>query len=79
MPDDTQRTIGEHGGRLSALERDIKDLKIDMRSIADKLDEANAKLDKASGGLKTMMLLGGGAATFGGLVVEGARLLLGHH
>lgn len=79
MPDDTQRTIGEHGGRLVALERNLTEIRDDVRSIETKLDAVAATLNQAQGGWRTLMLIGGASATAGGLIVEAARFLVGPH
>ena len=68
MTEDTQRTIGEHGGRLSALERDIGDIKTDLREVRDLLAQAK-------GGWKTLLLVAGVAGTLGALSTKLLGLL----
>lgn len=45
--------------------REIGELKAMVATMADKLDAVATTLTEARGGWKLMMLLGGGAATFG--------------
>lgn len=61
MTDDTQRTLGEHQGRLSRLESDIAEVKADVKRLL-------AQANQAKGGYKTLMLVGGVAGTAGALV-----------
>lgn len=61
MTDDTQRTLGEHQGRLSRLESDIAEVKADVKLLL-------AQANQAKGGYKTLMLVGGVAGTAGALV-----------
>lgn len=58
-----ERTIGEHGARLDALERDIEEIKSDVKSILMQLSEAK-------GGWRTLLMLGGISATLGGLATK---------
>ena len=61
MTDDTQRTLGEHQGRLSRLESDIAEVKADVKRLL-------AQANQAKGGYKTLMLVGGVAGAAGALV-----------
>lgn len=68
MTEDTQRTIGEHGGRLSALESRIE-------RIDGKLDAIVETLAQAKGGWKTLLLVAGVAGTLGALSTKLLGLL----
>lgn len=48
--------------------REIGELKAMVATMADKLDAVATTLTEARGGWKLMMLLGGGAATFGSVL-----------
>ncbi len=68
MSDDgTQRTIGEHGGRLAALERDMAEIKRDTKAIRETLAQAR-------GGWKTLMLVAGVAGAAGAVIGKLAGL-----
>lgn len=56
-----EREIGEHGARLLTLEKDMTELKGDVKQIL-------AEMHKAKGGYKTLMLVSGMAATVGALI-----------
>lgn len=53
-----ERTLGEHGARLDALERDISEIKGDVKTLLSQVAEAR-------GGWKGMMALAGFAASIG--------------
>jgi len=55
---DEQRTLGEHGARLDALERDIGEIKGDVKSLLQQVSEAR-------GGWRGMMALAGFASAVG--------------
>lgn len=61
MTDDTQRTLGEHGARLVAVERDVSEISRDVKAIRETLAQAR-------GGWKTLMLVGGAAGAVGALL-----------
>ena len=60
MPE-TERTLGEHGARLTAVEEDIHEIKADVKTILKQMAEAQ-------GGWKMLMMVGGASATIGGLI-----------
>mgnify|MGYP003440450984 FL=1 len=53
---------------LAGLRRDVDNLTTAVRTLADAFSTVNLTLSEAKGGWKLMMLLGGGAATFGSLI-----------
>lgn len=53
-----EREIGEHGARLLTLEKDMTELKGDVKQIL-------AEMHKAKGGYKTLMLVANVAQPFG--------------
>lgn len=57
--------IGRHDAQIEALERDIKHLREDIRQMNDTLTAISHTLSEAKGGWKTLMLVGGVAATVG--------------
>lgn len=59
--DDTQRTLGEHGARLLAVERDVAEIGRDVKAIRDTLAQAR-------GGWKTLLLVAGAAGAMGALL-----------
>jgi hypothetical protein len=61
MSDDTQRTIGEHGGRLFALEARTERIEMKLDAVAETLAQAR-------GGWKTLMLVAGIAGAAGAIV-----------
>lgn len=54
--------------QVSAQGREIHELKGMVKAMADKLDSVASTLTEARGGWRLMMLLGGGAATLGGII-----------
>ncbi len=60
MPE-IERTLGEHGARLTAVEDDIAEIKADVKTVLRQMAEAQ-------GGWKVLMLVGGASATIGGLL-----------
>lgn len=56
-----ERTIGQHGARLDALERDIEEIKADVKSVL-------AQMAEAKGGWRMFMMVGGISATIGGVI-----------
>ena len=61
MTDDMQRILGEHQGRLSRLEADIAEVKADVKQLL-------AQANQATGGYKTLMMVGGVSGVMGALV-----------
>jgi len=57
--------------------REIHELKAMIERMAEKLDSVASTLTEAKGGWKLMMLLGGGAATFGSLLTWFATHMTG--
>lgn len=62
--------IGRHDAQIEALERDIKNLREDIREMSNTLREINRTLSEAKGGWRTLMLVGGVAATVGAGVAK---------
>ena len=60
MPE-IERTLGEHGARIAALEKDVT-------RMEEKLDRILETLSEAKGGWKMLMMVGGASATIGGLI-----------
>ena len=58
---DTQREIGRQGGRLDSLERDMSELKTDVKAIRETLSQAK-------GGWKTLLMVGGAAGAVGAVI-----------
>lgn len=58
-----ERTLGEHGARITAVEGDIKEIKADVKTILEQLNQAK-------GGWKTLMLVAGVAGTMGALAAK---------
>lgn len=57
--------LGRHDAQIEALERDIKNMRADIKEMSVTLHEINRTLSEARGGWKTLMLVGGVAATIG--------------
>lgn len=70
MSAEVQRDLGKHDAQIEALERDINEMRKDLRKVYDKLDEINTTLATAKGGWKTMMWVAGGSAAIGGFVMK---------
>jgi prefoldin subunit 5 len=62
--------IGRHDAQIEALERDIKNLRADIKEMNQTLHEIHTTLSQARGGWKTLMLVGGAAATISALVTK---------
>lgn len=62
--------IGRHDAQIEALERDIKNLRADIKEMNETLREINRMLSEAKGGWKTLMLVGGAAATISAVVTK---------
>ena len=58
MADNVSRELGEHAERLNAVEHDVRDIKKDVKEIL-------GHVERARGGWKSMMLVGGGGITLG--------------
>ncbi|MCH2240942.1 MAG: hypothetical protein MK041_03190 [Aquabacterium sp.] len=54
--------------KVEAQGREIGELKDMIRALTDKMDGVAETLTEARGGWRLMMMLGGGAATLGGMV-----------
>lgn len=65
-----QLIVGELRGRVAMLEQQNRDMLATMRAMAEQLHEINETLNSAKGGWRTLMVVGGGAATLGGLIVS---------
>lgn len=62
--------LGRHDAQIEALERDIKHLRQDIKEMTATLQQINQTLSEAKGGWKTLMLVGGVAATVGAGVAK---------
>lgn len=60
MTESTERQLGRHDAEIESLQRDMEELKRDVKSILSVLSEAK-------GGWKTMMLVAGAAGAMGAL------------
>lgn len=70
MTAELQRDLGKHDAQIEALERDMQEMKADLRRVFDKLDQINDTLSEAKGGWKTMMWIAGASAAAGGLIAK---------
>lgn len=70
MTPEMQRDIGKHDAQIEALDRDMQEMKADLRRVFDKLDQINDTLSEAKGGWKTMLWIAGGSAAAGGMIVK---------
>lgn len=68
--EDLQRNLGKHEAQIEALDRDIREMREDMRRIFEKLESINETLSEAKGGWKTLMWVAGASAALGGVVVK---------
>lgn len=74
MPNPTPSIDPQDYGRLTAevaqLQREVTELRCDMKKVLETLQEAR-------GGWRTLMLVGGAAATVGGALVKFLPAILG--
>jgi chromosome segregation ATPase len=70
MTAELQRDLGKHDAQIEALERDMQEMKADLRRLFDKLDQINNTLSEAKGGWRTMMWIAGASAAAGGLIAK---------
>lgn len=70
MTAELQRDLGKHDAQIEALERDMKEMKADLRRVFDKLEQINTTLSEAKGGWRTLMWVSGCSAAAGGLIVK---------
>ena len=70
MTAELQRDLGKHDAQIEALERDMQEMKADLRRMFDKLDQINNTLSEAKGGWRTMMWIAGASAAAGGLIAK---------
>lgn len=63
---------------LANLRRDVDKLTSAVSTLAETLNTVNLTLAEARGGWKFMMLLGGGAATFGSFITWALTQWKGH-
>ena len=68
--EDLQRDLGKHDAQIDALDKDLREMKEDMRRIFEKLEAINSTLSEAKGGWKTLMWVAGASAALGGFVVK---------
>ncbi len=57
--------LGRHDAQIEALQEQVKQLHADMQKMNDTLVAINRTLSEARGGCRTLMLVGGIAATVG--------------
>jgi chromosome segregation ATPase len=82
MSDELQRTIGMHdaqiyalNARVDQLDKDLREIREDMRRIFEKLESINQTLSEAKGGWKTLMWVAGASAACGGIVMKIVSIL----
>lgn len=63
MTDEIQRSLGRHEAEIESLQKDLLDLKVDVKIIL-------ATLSEARGGWKTLLLVAGVAGAVGALGVK---------
>lgn len=61
MSEEVHLKLGEHGAEIANLQRDMSEIKADLKAIRDTLSEAK-------GGWKTLMLVAGVAGTAGAIL-----------
>ena len=66
--DDNSIQIARLEEKFAAMRSDMVKMEGQLLDMTNKLDQVLAALSEAKGGWKLMMLLGGGAATFGSLI-----------
>lgn len=59
---ETERTLGEHGARLTSVEEDIHEMKADIKTIL-------GHVNQAKGGWLVILAVGSIGATIGGIIV----------
>lgn len=57
--------LGRHDAQIESLQEQVKQLHRDMQAMNETLTEINKTLSEARGGWRTLMLVGGIAATVG--------------
>lgn len=62
--------LGRHDAQIEGLQEQVKQLHRDMQSMNETLVEINRTLSEARGGWKTLMLVGGVAATIGAFAAK---------
>jgi len=72
-----QRDIGKHDAQIEALDKDLREMREDMRRIFEKLDSINQTLSEAKGGWKTLMWVAGLSAAAGGLAFKLVSIISG--
>jgi prefoldin subunit 5 len=61
MSDEIQRTLGEHDAQIGSLERDMRELRADVKEIL-------ATLNATKGGWKTLVMISGAAGAAGAFI-----------
>lgn len=77
MTAELQRDLGKHDAQIEALERDMQEMKADLRRMFEKLEQINTTLSEAKGGWRTLMWVAGASAAAGGLIVKIGAAVLG--
>ena len=77
MTAELQRDLGKHDAQIEALERDMQEMKADLRRMFEKLEQINTTLSEAKGGWRTLMWVAGASAAAGGLIVKIGAVVLG--
>lgn len=62
--------LGRHDAQIESLQNQVKQLHRDLQAVNATLGEINQTLSEARGGWKTLMLVGGLAATMGAAVTK---------
>jgi len=70
MTAELQRDLGKHDAQIEALERDMQEMKADLRRMFSKLDQISETLSEAKGGWRTLMWVAGCSAAAGGLIAK---------
>ena len=68
--EDLQRDLGKHDAQIEALDKDLREMREDMRRIFEKLEAINSTLSEAKGGWKTLMWVAGASAALGAAAVK---------
>ena len=67
---ETERTLGDHGARITAAEGDIESMQEDITKIRNDIAAIRELLAEGRGGWRAIVFIGGVSATLGGLLVK---------